>query len=528
VTEPPTYDVVVIGYGPTGATAANLLGQLDLKVLVVERDPDEYRRARAISTDEEVMRVWQSVGLSDRLQQDMLPDRPISFVDAACVPFFEAKITSRGCGHPPQQFLYQPAVDHVLREGVRRFPSVDVLLEHECLRVLNKGEAVEVMLADLRTDTFKRVRASYVIAADGGSSSCRGQLGVGYSGRTYDERWVVIDTKVLKEWDVHDRLRFHSNPSRPMVDCPTPLAHHRWEFPARTDEYDHDLLRESEIWKVLGEQGITPQHVEILRAVIYSHHVRVADRWHVGRVFLAGDAAHAMPPWIGQGMSAGIRDAANLCWKLAAVVKGQAPESLLDSYQAERKPHVTQVTRRACFVGRIITERNRAIAAVRNHVVRAATNLPGVVAALLKLMWIPDARYETGFFVGGDRAAGWQVPQPWIIDAHGIEARLDDILSGQWTILHTSAPPAGAQAWRQIGVPEIQLTGPHERPQPNAIHDSAGTLISWLRRKKAAAVVLRPDGFIYAAAESGQPLPPPPTGFTGNAVSLPTTTGATA
>ena len=182
VTTADTYDVAVIGYGPTGATAANLLGQLGLKVLVVERDPDVYGRARAISTDEEVMRVWQSVGLADRLQQDMLPDRPLNFVDADGVPFIDLKITSRGTGHPPQQFLYQPAVDHVLREGVARFPNVEVLLEHECLRVLTKGDEVELMLADLRTDTFKRFRASYVIAAEGGSSPTRGQLGVGYSG----------------------------------------------------------------------------------------------------------------------------------------------------------------------------------------------------------------------------------------------------------------------------------------------------------------------------------------------------------
>lgn len=172
-----------------------------------------------------------------------------------------------------------------------------MLLEHECLRVVQKGDEVELMLADLRTDTFKRVRAAYVIAADGGASPMRVQLGVGYSGRTYEERWVVIDTKVRKQWDAHDRLRFHCNPSRPTVDCPTPLGHHRWEYPARADEDEQRLVEEEEIWKVLNDQGITSEHVEILRAVIYSHHVRVAERWRVGRVCLAGDAAHAMPPW---------------------------------------------------------------------------------------------------------------------------------------------------------------------------------------------------------------------------------------
>jgi 3-(3-hydroxy-phenyl)propionate hydroxylase len=519
------YDVAVIGYGPTGATAANLLGRQGLKVLVIERDPDVYGRARAISTDEEVLRIWQSVGLADRLQQDMLPDRPAAFVDADGVPFIETTIFARGSGHPPQQFIYQPAVDQVLREGVARFDTVEVLLEHECLRVLTKPDHVELMLADLRNDTFKRVRACYVIAADGGSSPTRGQLGIGYSGNTYAERWVVIDTKVHKEWDAHDRLRFHCNPDRPTVDCPTPLGHHRWEYPARDGEDEQALVSEPEIWKVLEDQGITRENVEILRAVVYSHHVRVADRWRAGRIFLAGDAAHAMPPWIGQGMSAGVRDAANLCWKLAAVLAGRAPEILLDSYEAERKPHVVEVTRRACLVGRVITERNRVIAGVRNHTLRALTKLPGVLRGGQKLYWIPDARYDGGFFSrAGSGAAGWQIPQPWVTDDAGTTVRLDDVIGGRWTVLHFGVAPAGIEAWTDRGASVIALCGAGDRAVPGAVRDIDGTLTAWLHRKKAAAVVLRPDGFIYAAAESGRRLPTPPAGYE----LAPTRTGARA
>ena len=505
MTTPDIYDVAVIGYGPTGATAANLLGQLGLKVLVVERDRDVYSRARAISTDEEVMRIWQSVGLDERLQRDMLPDRPLTFVDADGVPFIDLKIKPRGTGHPPQQFLYQPAVDHVLRDGVARFACVDVWLEHECLRVHPHDDQVELMLADLRTDTLKRARASYVIAADGGSSPTRGQLGVGYTGRTYSERWVVIDTKLLREWEGHDRLRFHCNPDRPTVDCPTPLGHHRWEYPARAGELEQDLLDHKAIWTVLNDQGITNDNVEIQRAVIYSQHVRVADRWRVGRIFLAGDAAHAMPPWIGQGMSAGVRDAANLCWKLAAVLNGQAQESLLDSYQAEREPHVTELTRRACRTGRIITERNRTIAKVRNHLLRNVLRVPKVVAVLDKFTWLPDARYRRGFLSSvKQRAVGWQIPQPWVTAADGSRARFDDTLGGKWAIVHVGPAPSGSQAWTAQGVATIPVIEP--------------ALVRWLRRRKAAAVVLRPDGFVYAAAGSGAPLPPPPIGYTFSAL----------
>ncbi|OBB98140.1 bifunctional 3-(3-hydroxy-phenyl)propionate/3-hydroxycinnamic acid hydroxylase [Mycobacterium sp. 852002-30065_SCH5024008] len=517
-----TYDVAVIGYGPTGATAANLLGRMGLNVVVIERDPDVYGRARAISTDEEVMRIWQSVGLADRLQRDMLPDRPLAWVDADGVPFVETTMTSRGCGHPPQQFLYQPAVDHVLREGVARYPNVEVLLEHECLRVINGDSTVELMLADLRTDAFKRVKASYVIAADGGASPTRAQLGVGYEGRTYAERWVVIDTKVIREWDGHDRLRFHCNPARPTVDCPTPLGHHRWEYPARAGEDEKRLVTHEAVWEVLREQGITEEQVKILRAVIYSHHVRVADRWRVGRVFLAGDAAHAMPPWIGQGMSAGVRDVANLCWKLAAVARGQAPDALLDSYQVERKPHVTEVTRRAVRNGRLITERRKALAFLRNHLLRALTRLPGVLKAGQGLIWIPPAHYPDGCFTTEAHAAvGWQLPQPWVTDATGKRLRADDVLGGGWAVLHLGAAPPGADRWARLGARALAIQA--GAPQAGAIRDDHGTLTRWLRSKKAAAVVLRPDGFVFAAAGEGRPLPAPPKDFTDLTSSLPAT-----
>jgi 3-(3-hydroxy-phenyl)propionate hydroxylase len=491
-----TYDVAVIGYGPTGATAANLLGQMGLRVLVVERDPDVYSRARAISTDEEVMRIWQSVGLADRLAVDMLPDRPLLFVDADGEPFVEMRIAPRGCAHPPQQFIYQPAVDHVLREGVARFPNVEVLLEHECLRVLNRNDGVELLIGDLHTERLMRISASYVIAADGGASPTRGGLGVGYSGRTYAERWVVIDTKVLKAWDGVDHLRFRCNPARPTVDCPTPLGHHRWEYPARAGEDDTVLVSDDAIWKVLGAQGITDANVEILRAVIYSHHVRIAERWRVGRVLLAGDAAHAMPPWIGQGMSAGVRDAANLCWKLAAVLTGQATERLLDSYEAERKPHVTEVTRRAVLVGRLITERRPTVARVRDTVMRAVSRLPGALYFFQKLLWIPDARFRNGFFVRGPRAVGWQIPQPWVTGSEGKPVRLDDVIGRRWAVLHLGEPPAGVGAWTAVGARTIPVDEP--------------SLTRWMRTMRAAAVVVRPDGFIYAAGKSGEPLPAPP------------------
>ena len=517
MTEQPTYDVAIVGYGPVGATAANLLGQQGLDVVVIERDPDIYFRARAISTDEEVLRIWQQVGLADRLNADMQPGAGANFVDPDGASIIRLLPVDRGNGHPPQQFIYQPAVDKVLREGVDRFGNVSVLLEHECLRLVQHPDCVELMLADLTRDEFKRIRARYVIAADGGSSAIRGQLGVGFGGRTFSERWIVIDTKVIREWPGHDRLRFHCNPARPTVDCPTPLGHHRWEFPMRDEEDDRDLLNEDAIWKILNHQGITTDDVEILGFACYSHHVRFADRWRVGRVFLAGDAAHAMPPWIGQGMCAGVRDVANLCWKLQAVLSESLPEAVLDTYQAERLPHVKEVTNRAVKVGKVIVDRHPLRAAVRRHVFRTANKLPGFSAWLRNNRWLPPAHYGSGLLArNGNPAVGWLIPQPWVIDADGDRVRFDDIVGGHWTVLHTGTD-AAAGAWRSAGVPVLRIAGPGSAPGADRIVDRDGTLLRWLEDKKTSVIALRPDGFVYAGGKPQRPLPPPPAGFTAQA-----------
>ncbi|MBB3606184.1 3-(3-hydroxy-phenyl)propionate hydroxylase [Mycolicibacterium sp. BK556] len=513
-----SYDVAIVGYGPVGATAANLLGQMGLNVVVIERDPDIYFRARAISTDEEVLRIWQQVGLADRLNADMQPGAGATFVDAAGVPIAKLLPADRGNGHPPQQFIYQPAVDRVLREGVDRFPNVSLLLEHECLRLIQHTDSVELMLADLTRDEFKRIRATYVIAADGGSSAIRGQLGIGFTGRTYSERWIVIDTKVLEEWPGHDRLRFHCNPARPTVDCPTPLGHHRWEFPVRDQEDEKDLLTDEAIWKVLAYQGITKANVAIIGYACYNHHVRFADRWRVGRIFLAGDAAHAMPPWIGQGMCAGVRDVANLCWKLHAVIAGSLPDSVLDTYQDERLPHVKEVTNRAVKVGEIIIERSRMRSAVRNRFFRLATKIPAFTTWLRDHRWLPDARYAAGLLAhNGNPAAGWLIPQPWVTDEKGEHVRFDDVIGGRWAVLHTGAERPWHE-WRSAGVSAYRIVPSGGSPGADRIVDRDGTLTAWMDRKKATVVVVRPDGFIYAAASDGQPLPLPPTGFTSPAI----------
>ncbi|PNG95677.1 bifunctional 3-(3-hydroxy-phenyl)propionate/3-hydroxycinnamic acid hydroxylase [Streptomyces malaysiensis] len=514
------YDVAVIGYGPTGVTAANLLGAMGLRVVVLERDAEVFTRARAISTDEEVVRIWQRVGLAERLKRDMLTERPVHFVDANGRAFLSAHPTPRGHGHPPQLFIHQPALERVLRAGVTRYPGVEVLLRHECLRLRQDAEGVELTAVETAGDTVHRLRAAYAIAADGGSSLVRAQLNIGYEGRTYEDRWVVIDTKVRKAWPGHDTLRFHCDPARPAVDCPTPLGHHRWEFPILPGDDERRLTTEEAVYRLLSRYGIGPDDVEVERATVYSHHVRFASRFRAGRVFLAGDAAHAMPPWIGQGMAAGVRDVANLCWKLDAVLRGELPQTALDSYEAERKPHVKEVTRRAVFVGRLITERRPPVTRLRDGALRALDRVPGLGDRLQDSHWIPAARYGAGLLARDrTKASGHQLPQPWVTGPDGIRVRLDDALGGRWLLLHarTATPQP---AWDRRGVRSLTVTPAGARPAEGTLVDSDGVLLPWMAGHRAATLALRPDAYVYAAAPTGSRLPAPPRGLT-----LPATPG---
>jgi len=482
-------DVVIVGYGPVGATAANYLGQAGLDVVVIERDPTPYARARAISTDEEVLRCWQYAGLAEELKAEMLGDLPLDFVDHRGRSFLSLHLKPRGNGHPTQMFIYQPALERTIRAGVERFPDVTVLLEREAGAVRQGGDGVEVDVTDLRDGSKAVIRARYLLACDGGSSAIRTQLGIGFEGKTYEDPWVVIDTKVKQEWPEVGRLRFHCDPQRPAVDCPTPLGHHRWEFPVLPGEDPDEVSSEEYIWTLLSRYGITPEHVDILRRAVYVHHVRFAERWRDGRIFLLGDAAHCMPPWIGQGMAAGVRDAHNLCWKLAAVIAGNATPALLDSYEPERKPHVRAVTDKAVFFGKVITERRPALARARNVAFNAAMRTPRLGPYLRAGEWFPDSDYVHGFVERDSRRAhpivGRRLPQPCV---DGV--LLDDVLGTGWSIVSRS--PRGPGPWEGIA----------------RVHVLGAQLDDFLA--DADAVVVRPDKTVFTAAAAGAPLAAPP------------------
>jgi 3-(3-hydroxy-phenyl)propionate hydroxylase len=250
---------------------------------------------------------------------------------------------------------------------------------------------------------------------------------------------------------------------------------------------------------------------------------RFADRWRVGRVFLAGDAAHVMPPWIGHGMASGVRDVDNLCWKLAAAIDSQLPadvvERLLDSYEIERMPHVRAITKAAVFFGHVITERRRMVAAIRNQLLRLTCRLPLVGGYLRDARWLAPTAYRRGLLAtaptrrGPGSAVVAHLPQPWMLDEQGRRTRLDDALGHTaWAVLHTGPATSRPelQAWRRAGVRVLQLCPADATPGADALVDTENTLLGWLNTRRHTTLALRPDGIVYAAAASGDPFSPPP------------------
>jgi 3-(3-hydroxy-phenyl)propionate hydroxylase len=218
-----------------------------------------------------------------------------------------------------------------------------------------------------------------------------------------------------------------------------------------------------------------------------------------------------MPPWIGEGMAAGVRDVANLCWKLAAVLRGELSDDALDSYELERQPHVRAMTKESVRFGRIITERRLALTVLRNIGFRAVMRVPRLGAYFRETRWFPATVYRRGLLshANGSRAVGWQLPQPWVCTDSGERARLDDVLAGRWTLLYTGSAAAWS-TWPIDRVPRLQVTPAGSPLIPGTIVDTEHVLIPWMRRHRATVLAVRPDAIVFAAVEAGAGLPPPP------------------
>ncbi|MBC2663515.1 bifunctional 3-(3-hydroxy-phenyl)propionate/3-hydroxycinnamic acid hydroxylase [Novosphingobium flavum] len=476
-----TYDVVIVGCGPVGALAANLLGREGLSVLVLEKELEHYPLPRAVHLDHEMMRLLQSAGVIDRVLPDMIAaDGHLHIgADHGVIRYMGTQGKPKPFGWANDWFFYQPELEAHLRAGMDGLESVELELGAEFVSLDQDAAGATVHYS--AGGEARSVRGRWVVASDGSRSPVRKALGVALDDLQFEEPWLVVDaevegpvtfpplTGVPEGADLQRLSVMMCDPARPATVVPGRGNHRRWEFMLLPHEDDAEMMRPERVGELVGAWMKDVPH-RIVRAATYRFHGLVAEQWQVGRVFLAGDAAHQTPPFFGQGMCHGFRDVANLAWKIAAVAQDGAPESLLATYQPERDPHVRGVIGAAVAAGRYICELDPAKAAARDADIRAqARKRAGETAADL----IPAI--DTGAVLPGSPGAGERFIQPLLADGR----RLDDLTGQGWRLFGPGGDAGGVSTFDVAALPDN------------------GAVQAWLAARGAEAVLVRPDHYVF-------------------------------
>lgn len=481
-------DVAIIGCGPVGALAACLLGRAGLTVTVLEKELEHYPLPRAVHLDHEMMRLFQSAGVIDRVAPDMRDTEGNLHVgaDHGVIRYLGTAGMARPFGWSNDYFFYQPELEAHLRAAMAELHGVELRLGAEFLGLGHDAAGVTVRYAQAGEE--HDLRARWVIACDGSRSPVRKALGVVLDDLDFEEPWLVVDaevggpvsfpplTGVPAEANLQHLSVMMCDPGRPLTVVPGRGNHRRWEFMLLPGEDDEGMMAPDVVAGLVGAWLKDVPHT-IVRAATYRFHGLVAERWQVGNVFLAGDAAHQTPPFFGQGMCHGLRDVANLAWKMTAVARDGADPALLETYQPERDPHVRAVIGAAVAAGRYICELDPERAAARDMDLRAqGAHLGGKTTAAL----IPAI--GTGIVLAGSPAAGERFIQPRLADGR----LLDDATGGGWRLFVRDGAIAGAA----LGVSRIDVSA----------LDDGGRLAAWLDSRGIDAVLVRPDHYVYGTA----------------------------
>ncbi|MEU6195337.1 bifunctional 3-(3-hydroxy-phenyl)propionate/3-hydroxycinnamic acid hydroxylase [Streptomyces sp. NPDC047061] len=486
--------VVIIGAGPVGVTAALLLARRGVRSVVLERHRDIYPLPRALVVDDEVRRILQAAGVGEEFDAIARPGNGLRLLDARHRVMAEFRRAGHGPhGYPQTSMFEQPRLERLLRAELARRPECELRggAEVTAVTAAGPGSTGPVRVA-YRDDTGEHeLRAAAVLGCDGANSLTRRAIGGVWEDLRFEENWTVVDVRTpaaVRSWGGVDQV---CDPDRPATFMRVAEDRYRWEF--RLREGERRPLRELVVpWLPLSYDG----EFEVIRETRYTFRARVADRWRDGRVFLLGDAAHLTPPFIGQGLCAGLRDAHNLSWKLARVLREGGDERLLDTYESERRPHARHVIRLAVALGWAMTGGQDGAAPLRRRLLAAACRVPGLTAAAgrdLSPALTPGPLVRRGPRRG---LHGTHCPQPWVRadGRHSRHARLDEVLGDDFTVLTAARPAPSLTALAHgLGVRAVPVT---------ALHDD-GTLAAWLRAGRADAVLLRPDRVVLDVVPAG-------------------------
>jgi 3-(3-hydroxy-phenyl)propionate hydroxylase len=491
--------VAIIGAGPIGLMFANLLGAAGVDVVVLERNPDLLGLPRAIAYDAETLRLFAQVGLFDAIAPGLIPDPTVLYLNARGRKLMEMNVSRSLYGQSPLGTFYQPNFERSLLAGLARFSNVSVAFAHHVVEL--EQDPVEARLRIIAPDGERWLTAEYVVACDGGASETRDKIGSRAVGSTYLERWLVVDARI--ENHGVDKITFRCDPRRPAVQLPAVGSRVRWEFMQLPGEDANDLLREETVRSLLA-----PYHdigkVEVERKTVYAFHARVADRWRKGRVFLAGDAAHMMPPFAGQGMNGGMKDAVNLSWKLAAVLSGQASADILDTYEVERARNVRTMVNLSRRLGAVIMPTRPAVAALRDAAFACLNLSAGFRAFIRRGGVLPPPQISRSALTASRRDAviGQMAPQPEVAGPAG-RAPLDHWLAcHKWLLMGVGVDPAAELSKRDrsileaLGARSIALNARSSDPMTLEMGCEDPGFLAWAKRHRVRALLVRPDRFI--------------------------------
>ena len=437
-------DVVVVGAGPVGMTSAALLASYGLSVIVLEQLGQPSSEPKAISLDDESLRTYQAAGIGDQILTIVVPGTGTAYYDRLGELLFHARGPAPyRFGHPFKNPFAQPDLERVLRDALLANPLVDLRYGARVTGVSQDDASVTAQVDAEQGETL--VRARFLIAADGGRSTVRSQLGIDLHGHRIDETWLVVDTV---EDDHEERYGMHHGaPARPHVIVPGLDGRCRYEFYLEPGEGSPDEPPTFELMQRLlaPYRSLAPHQIE--RAVNYRFNALAANAWRSGRAFLAGDAAHMMPPFAGQGLNSGIRDVTNLCWKIAAVARNDMPTAVLDSYESERRPHAEATIRFSEQLGRVVMTRTPRMAALRDSLIRDALATTAGRNHLEQMLYRPQVRVQEGLVLPttSPEHVGIPLPQPRVFDGIAHRPRmLDDIVGERWSVIGVGI---SAQDW---------------------------------------------------------------------------------
>lgn len=481
--------VVIVGAGPTGVTAATTLARYGIECLVLDRWTDVYPQPRAVHLDDEVFRLLAGLGVGEQFAAISRPARGLQLRDPGMrvLTEFRREDTLSANGYPQANMFDQPELERLLRDNLEKYPNVVLRGDAEVVDVLQiSAELARVSVTDRSSGEQHCVEARYVLGCDGANSLVRKAIGAHMDDLKFQQRWLVADVMTdadLGQWDgVHQVC----DPGRAATYMRIGTARYRWEFRLLDEETADDYATLAALYPLIRPwvDRVAPEELDLVRVAEYTFRAQIATRWRRANMFILGDAAHLTPPFIGQGLCAGLRDALNLSWKLAGVINGWLPEAVLDSYEAERKPHARNLIRFALAIGAAMTAGGRVGDALRRIVVPRLHLIPGVrdkaVDSATPGLRASDLVLKSP---GLRQLAGSLCPNPIVVDGK----RFDEVVGHGFAV-----------------VTAVPLTTAHrdEMDRRGAIVIAAhpGTdLASWLRMGRATVAVVRPDRTVLTA-----------------------------